>query len=122
MIQIVWQYEVKEDGRARFELAYGPGGVWSNLFARAPGYRGTALLRDIEDPRKYLTVDMWDTEVQFQDFLDQHREQYAELDAALDDLLVSEARLGVYRLLAQATVRSAPKSAHGRAGSRRRDR
>jgi hypothetical protein len=57
MIQIAWQYEVKEESRGRFELAYGPGGAWSTLFARAPGYRGTALLRDTQSPRKYMTID-----------------------------------------------------------------
>lgn len=68
MIQVVWQYEVKEESRGKFELAYGPGGAWSTLFAKAPGYRGTALLRDTEEPRKYLTIDAWDTEDQSSGF------------------------------------------------------
>jgi heme-degrading monooxygenase HmoA len=110
MIQIVWQYEVKEESRGKFELAYGPGGAWSNLFAKAPGYRGTALLRDTEDVRRYLTIDAWDTEEDHRVFVSEHREAYAAIDASFSDLVVSEARVGVFKLLAEATVRPAPKS------------
>ena len=50
MIEIVWEYVVKEEARGQFELAYGPGGAWSKLFARCPGFRGTTLLRDTKNP------------------------------------------------------------------------
>jgi heme-degrading monooxygenase HmoA len=122
MIQIAWQYEVKEENRSKFELAYGPGGAWSNLFAWAPGYRGTVLLRDAEDPRKYLTFDVWDTEEDHLDFLNQRREEYAAMRAAFSELVISEASLGVYKLLSEATVRRAPGSARGRTNPRRRSR
>jgi hypothetical protein len=36
MIEIVWEFVVKEEARGQFELAYGPGGAWSKLFARWP--------------------------------------------------------------------------------------
>ena len=48
MVEIVWEFVVKEEARGQFELAYGPGGAWSKLFARCPGFRGTTLLRDKE--------------------------------------------------------------------------
>ncbi len=57
MVEIVWEFVVKEEARGQFELAYGPGGAWSKLFARYPGFRGTTLLRDTENPRRYLTID-----------------------------------------------------------------
>ena len=122
MIQIVWQYEIKEESRGRFELAYGPGGAWSILFARAPGYRGTALLRDTQSPRKYMTVDAWDTEEHHRDFLDQHGEEYEAMDAGLSELIDSETRVGAFKLLAEATVRPAPRQTGGRPGARRRSR
>jgi heme-degrading monooxygenase HmoA len=62
MIQIVWQYQVKEEFRATFELAYGLGSAWSQLFGNSPGFRGTALLRDTHNPHSYLTLDSWDSE------------------------------------------------------------
>jgi heme-degrading monooxygenase HmoA len=119
MIQIVWQYEVKEENRGTFELAYGPGGAWSILFARAPGYRGTALLRDTESPGKYLTIDAWDTEQHQREFLSQHREEYEAVDAGIAQLIDSESRVGAFNLLAEATVRPAPRQARGRTGRRR---
>jgi heme-degrading monooxygenase HmoA len=122
MIQIVWQYEIKDESRGKFELAYGPGGAWSTLFARAPGYRGTALLRDVENPRKYLTIDAWDTEEHHQDFLSQHRDEYAAMDAGFSQLVDSEAKIGAYMLLAEATVRPAPTSRRGRTSPPRRSR
>jgi heme-degrading monooxygenase HmoA len=122
MIQIVWQFEVKEESRGRFELAYGPGGPWSSLFAKAPGYRGTALLRDTEDPRKYLTIDAWDTEEHHRGFLSQHREEHDAVDAGFRELILSEARVGAYKLLAEATVRPAPKPGTSRTSRSRRSR
>jgi len=122
MIQIAWRYEVKQESRGKFELAYGPGGAWSTLFARAPGYRGTALLRDTENPRSYLTIDAWDTEEHHQDFLDQHQEEYAALDAAFSELVDSEVKVGAYKLLAEATVRPTPRSGSRRTSPPRRSR
>jgi heme-degrading monooxygenase HmoA len=122
MIQIVWQYEVGEENRGKFELAFGPGGAWSSLFAKAPGYRGTALLRDTEDPRKYLTIDAWDTEEHHKSFLNEHREEYQAMDAGFSEFIHSEAKVGAYKLLAEATVRPAPKAGKGRTTRSRRGR
>ena len=122
MIQIVWQYEVKEESRGKFELAYGPGGAWSSLFARAPGYRGTALLRDTADPRRYLTIDAWDTEDQYQDFLSRQRNAYEAMDSGFRELIVSEIRVGAFKLLAEATVRPAPKAGKSQTSRSRRSR
>ena len=119
MIQVVWQYEVREEDRSKFELAYGPGGAWSTLFARAPGYRGTALLRDTQHPRRYLTVDAWDTEELRRDFLEQHRMEYDAMDAGFRPLVDSTAELGAFKLLAEATVRPTPRSGKRRSGTPR---
>jgi heme-degrading monooxygenase HmoA len=113
MIQIVWQYEVKEEYRGKFELAYGPGGPWSNLFAKSPGFRGTVLLRDTKNPRRYLTVDSWDGEAQRDGLLAERNDEYSALDAKFREWADSEAQIGIYRLLAEASVRPVP-------GARRR--
>jgi heme-degrading monooxygenase HmoA len=120
MIQIVWQYEVKEAFRARFELAYGPGGAWSQLFGSSPGYRGTALLRDAHHPHRYLSIDSWDAEDQREAFLKEHSDEYSSLDTTFQEWTDAEAKVGVYKLLAEATVR--PRTVRGRAGARPRGR
>jgi hypothetical protein len=118
MIQIVWQYEVKEEFRSKFELAYGPGGAWSKLFGSGPGYRGTVLLRDAHHPNRYLSVDSWESEDQYQAFLRDHGGEYSSLDATFKEWTDVEAQVGVYKLLAEATVR--PHTGTGRAGIRPR--
>jgi hypothetical protein len=85
MIEVVWEFIVKEEARGQFELAYGPGGAWSNLCARSPGFRGTTLLRDTNDPQRYLAFDFWDTMAQREQMLVERQAEYADLEAAFAD-------------------------------------
>ena len=113
MIEIVWEFVVKEEARGQFELAYGPGGAWSKLFARCPGFRGTTLLRDTKNPRRYLTIDFWDTLAQREQMLAERKAEYSNLDAAFADWTESKTEVGIFRVLAEATV-------HPRGRTRRR--
>ena len=115
MVEFVWEFFVKEEARGPFELAYGPGGAWGNLFAQCPGFRGTTLLRDTKNPRRYLAIDLWDTEAQRAQVLIERRDDYARLEAAFGDWTESMNEVGIFRVQAEATVRS-----RGRA--RRRNR
>jgi heme-degrading monooxygenase HmoA len=120
MIDIVWEYEVKEEVRGLFELAYGPGGTWSKLFSSAPGYRGTTLLRDWENRGKYLCLDLWDSLAQREQWLAEHRSELAELEADFARWTVSQREVGVFTTLAEATVRPRGKTRTGKKRSRRR--
>jgi heme-degrading monooxygenase HmoA len=105
MIEIVCEFVVKEEARGHFELAYGPGGAWSKLFAGCPGFRGTTLLRDTKNPRRYLSIDFWDTLAQQEQWLAERKAEYANLDAAFADWTDSRTEVGIFRVLAEATVR-----------------
>ena len=105
MVEIVCAFVVKEEARGQFELAYGPGGVWSKLFAGSPGFRGATLLRDTKDPRRYLAIDVWDTEALRVEALAERKDDYDELEAALSDWTASRTQLGVFRVQAEAAVR-----------------
>jgi heme-degrading monooxygenase HmoA len=120
MIEIVCEFVVKEEARGQFELAYGPGGAWSKLCAEAPGFRGTTLLRDTENPRRYLAIDLWDTEAHRERMLAEHAAEVASLEAAFDGWTESRAELGTFRVMAEATVRPRGKARHGKAGDARR--
>ncbi len=123
MIEIVWEFVVKEEARGQFELAYGPGGAWSKLFARYPGFRGTTLLRDTKNPRRYLTIDFWDTLAQREQLLAERKAEYSNLDAAFANWTESRTEMGVFRVLAEATVRPRGRARRSKAGeSRRRSR
>ena len=116
MIQIVWEFVVWEEFRGKFELAYGPGGVWSKLFAECPGFRGTTLLRDSKNARRFLTIDFWDTMEQREHMLTEREAEYATLDATFTEWTESKAEVGVFRSLAEATVR--PHRKGGRSKTR----
>jgi len=116
MIEIVWEFTVKEDEQGQFELAYGPGGAWSKLFSGCVGFRGTSLLRDVENPRRYLTVDVWDTLDLREQALVDHQAEYAELDASFADWTDSEREVGIFRMLAEGSVRPQPKSRQSKSG------
>jgi heme-degrading monooxygenase HmoA len=120
MIEIVWEFVVKEEARGQFELAYGPGGAWGNLFARCPGFRGTTLLRDTKNPRRYLTIEFWDTEVQREQALAESKVEYSDLDAALGDWTESRTEVGVFSVRAEATVRPLGRAGRTKAGETRR--
>jgi heme-degrading monooxygenase HmoA len=120
MIEIVCEFVVKEEARGQFELAYGPGGAWSKLFARSPGFRGTTLLRDTKDPRRYLAIDLWDTAAQREQVLAERKAEYSNLDAAFGDWTESKTEVGVFRVLAEATVHPRGTARRSKAGEARR--
>ena len=120
MIEIVCEFVVKEEARGQFELAYGPGGAWSKLFARCPGFRGTTVLRDTENLRRYLTIDIWDTLAQREQMLSERKGEYSDLEAAFADWTESRTEVGIFRVLAEATVHPRGRAGRSKAGEARR--
>ncbi|UCH63683.1 MAG: hypothetical protein JSU77_04345 [Fidelibacterota bacterium] len=120
MIEIIWEFVINEEARGQFELAYGPGGAWSKLFARCPGFRGTTILRDTEDPRRYLAIDLWDTLAQREQMLAERKAEYSSLDAAFADWTESKTEVGIFRVLAEATVHPRGRARRSKAGEARR--
>ncbi len=39
MVQVTWEFVVKQEALGQFEQAYGPGGEWNRLFGGYPGGR-----------------------------------------------------------------------------------
>ena len=120
MIEVVWEFVVKEEARGQFELAYGPGGAWSNLFAKCPGFRGTTLMRDTKDPRRYLTVDLWDSEDQRLQMLADNKDENADLESTFAEWTESRTELGAFRVLAEATVYPRGRGKRSKFGGARR--
>jgi heme-degrading monooxygenase HmoA len=120
MIEMVWEFVVKEEARGQFELAYGPGGVWSNLFGECPGFRGTTLLRDTKNLRRYLVIDLWDTEAQREQALAECEAEYANLETDFADWTESKTEVGIFRVQAEATVRPRGRVRRSKPGEARR--
>jgi heme-degrading monooxygenase HmoA len=89
----VWEYEVPGDRAAAFTTAYAADGAWGELFGRAAGFLGTELYRDAARADRFLTIDRWQNEEDWQSFLHAFGPAYESLDAQLEDLAVAERSL-----------------------------
>jgi heme-degrading monooxygenase HmoA len=90
MFVILWEFEVKPGSEERFEKAYGPNGQWVGLFQGNPHFRGTQLRRDPTRPLWYFTIDIWDSESAYHQFLTANQAAYAELDRNGQELTQQE--------------------------------
>lgn len=110
MIEVVSEVVTKAGTGGRFELVFGPGGAWSKLFSDSPGFRGTTVLRDRDNPRRYLTVDLWDSEDAHEQALADEAHAYLALETELREWVELKHELGTFRVLNRATVRPRPAS------------
>jgi len=94
MIVLVWEFRVQPGRAAEFERAYGPVGDWARLFRRSPAYHGTELLRDSQEPERYLTLDRWNGASDFEAFKSAHGDDYRRLDQACEPLCSEERLIG----------------------------
>ena len=99
MIAIVWEFIVKEEAIPSFRRAYGPSGAWAALFRQHPGYQGTTLLQDVTASARFLTIDRWEDEAQFEQMKSTSQREYSRLDTLYGELTESERELGVFNSL-----------------------
>ncbi len=96
MLNIIWEFHCKPERQAEFENIYKPDGKWSQLFSCSPGYQGTTLIRDQNQPCRYLCADHWDDLTSFQAFKDSNADDYTKLDRLCEELTVKESCLGYF--------------------------
>ena len=94
MIALLFSYEVHD--AAEFERVYGPEGEWAQFFGGSRGYVGTELLRDVEQPNRYLLLDRWETREAYNDFVDANRAEYMRRVDETAFLYEQELRLGTF--------------------------
>jgi len=95
VFQIVWEFVVRAERISDFERSYAAAGDWAALFHRSAGFLGTALLRDLDHPRRYLTIDRWDA-ASHATMRAQFAEEYQALDRACAGLTESERQVGIF--------------------------
>lgn len=95
---VVWEYFVSDGKRDEFQRVYSAGGAWTELFRKHPGYLGTELLHDANRPSRYVTIDRWTSEEAYRSFREDHRDEYASLDAQCEALTESETLIGYFIL------------------------
>jgi heme-degrading monooxygenase HmoA len=107
---IVWQFRVKQEREKEFVQKYGPEGSWAQLFRRSGGYIRTELARDVTDHLRFLTLDYWQTEEEFNSFHSRNVAEYQRLDKEFEGLTVEETRLGAFTRAAQQRLSADAKS------------
>jgi heme-degrading monooxygenase HmoA len=94
MYMIIWEYQVKAEQRAAFEEMYAANGAWLELFRKEEGYLSTELLRDSDQPQRYITIDRWLSSGDYKSFRSKWKSEYARLDAQSEGLTAQETLLG----------------------------
>jgi heme-degrading monooxygenase HmoA len=91
-----WKFRPPEGRELEFADAYSSSGRWADLFSKAPGFRGTTLLRPGQQGGWWLTIDRWDSEADFQAFQDNLGDEYRALDAELEGVAGDEEFVGAF--------------------------
>jgi heme-degrading monooxygenase HmoA len=94
VIALVFRYEVRDP--EQFERVYGSNGEWAQFFRGGAGYIGTELLRDLEEPERYLVIDRWQSADAYNAFLEEHREEYLRRSDETRFHYVQELRFGTF--------------------------
>lgn len=92
----MWEYQVSPGSEVEFEALYCPEGAWGSLFRRYPGYLRTELLKDRENPMRYLTVDYWESKGAHAAFRARSKAEFEALDRAGERLTLKENFLGEF--------------------------
>jgi heme-degrading monooxygenase HmoA len=99
MLIVIWEYKVKSGSEEEFETSYGSKGDWAKFFGSSKDYLGTELVKRIEAIGSYATIDRWDSEKAYVDFLEKHKDRYCELDDRFAALTESETKIGSFNSL-----------------------
>jgi len=98
MFCYVWEYRVPADRVDGFLSGYGPGGEWDRFFGDSPDWIRTELLRDAEDPLRYVTIDYWTSRASCLEWRERHRERFDAIDARFENVTLSERHIGDFEI------------------------
>jgi heme-degrading monooxygenase HmoA len=93
---VIWEFVVRPGKEQLFEQIYGPNGDWGQLFRQGHGYCGTKLIRDRDELRRYVTLDFWESEEDYDRFKSQHAQEYKAIDTKCDVLTQTEKEVGKF--------------------------
>ncbi|HEY6903519.1 MAG TPA: antibiotic biosynthesis monooxygenase [Candidatus Acidoferrales bacterium] len=96
MVRFVWEFVARADRVQDFEKHYASSGPWVELFRKNAGYRGTVLLRDAENTRRFLTIDSWDNASAYRAMRERFAKEHDELDRRCESFTESERRIGEF--------------------------
>ena len=106
MIALVFRYEVRDPESFERPTARTASGRSSS--GRAPGYIGTELLRDVEEPERYLVIDRWESADAYNAFLAAHQAEYLRRSDESRFHYIQELRFGTFENVWHAEDPAAP--------------
>jgi heme-degrading monooxygenase HmoA len=96
MYVILWEFRAKEGREKEFEKVYGAHGDWALLFRRGEGYRTTELWADPGEPRRFITLDRWESREAYESFRRAWRSEFEALDRRCEAMTDREVHLGSF--------------------------
>lgn len=96
---IVWEFQVKPGQEENFENIYGEDGSWSELFRNSTNYQGTKLIKDIGQAARYVTLDHWTSEFDFERFRKENKDAYEKIDKSCESMTDTETLIGKFYML-----------------------
>ena len=99
MIAIVWHFDVRPGSEPEFERFFGADGEWTAANRHSRSYLGSSFLRDQSQTSRYLVVEYWSEMLVYEQHKAYREGQIDNLDARLNELVVSTEPLGVFTAL-----------------------
>lgn len=96
MFVILWEFDVKSECEKEFTRVYSPSGAWAWLFATHAKFRETRLLRNVAEPLRFVTMDVWESREDYEHFLHSSAAAYRALDAQCAGLTTRERHLSSF--------------------------
>jgi heme-degrading monooxygenase HmoA len=94
LIALVFRYDVRD--AETFEDVYGQDGEWAKFFRRGAGFIGTELLRDVEEPDRYIVIDRWESIDAYNLFISENQKEYLERSDESRMYYLQELRFGTF--------------------------
>jgi len=91
---VIWEFQIRQGAELEFEATYGPDGDWVRLFRRDGAFVGTELVRDVENPARYVTFDFWTSREAYENFYERNASEYKKIDAKYEKLTEKEREIG----------------------------
>src|SRR5215470_5776366 len=95
---IAWEFRINSGAEAEFVRHYGPDGSWAQFFRGSKAYIRTELTRDVADRLRFITLDYWHSQEEFEGFREQNLAEYLRLDKEFEGLTEKETRLGSFSM------------------------
>lgn len=75
---------------------FGPDGEWARFFRQGTGFIGTELLRDVDEPERFLVIDRWESADAYNEFVATFRDEYLRRSDEARFYYIQELRFGTF--------------------------